>query len=268
MDEELNGTLEEIKDIDDNFKRVLFAEWIEGNDKNFQSMRKKLQEKIESQSFTKKIILENTIMNNDNITKMIGDLITPVKLNDTTKLNVAIPSQVRNVLFDDWEELGIDFVRILSQYTKNLELDINLYVGQDKIVFHPPVPTYDKSRGFIYKNWSKNYYMFTLTFDILEFKFISSAQIDARSWVYLHRPMKKFWNKIHRWTRNFWIWVEHQRPSLSSQSLWWSSVWCLPSTLSWIHVTCSNVWQEEFTLSQDYPVRLFAMVNSKNRWDI
>lgn len=171
MAENLNGTVEEIIEIDDNFKRVLFAEWIEGNDKDFQPMKKKLHENIESHTFSNKVILENNMMNNENITKKIGSLITPVKLNDTTNLNVAIPSQIRHVLFKGWETLGIDFIRVLLPYTRSLELDINLYMGKDKIVFHPPVPTYDKSRGFIYKNWSKNYCM--LTVDILKFQFFS-----------------------------------------------------------------------------------------------
>lgn len=76
-------------------------------------------------------------------------------MNDTTNLPVVVPSQIRDVLFDDWEKLGLSFMRILLPYVKSLDLDVNLYVGEDKIVFHPPEPTYDKKRGFEYRNWSE-----------------------------------------------------------------------------------------------------------------
>lgn len=155
MSEELNGTLEEINEIDENFKRVMFGEWIEGNTNDFQRMKKKLHTKITKPHSKNKIIFENSKQQQDANKKIIGHLLTTVKINDTTNLPVVVPSQIRDVLFDDWEKLGLSFMRILLPYVKSLELDVNLYVGDDKIVFHPPAPTYDKKRGFEYRNWSE-----------------------------------------------------------------------------------------------------------------
>lgn len=153
--EELSGALDEINEIDENFKRVMFGDWIEGKTGDFQKMKRKLHTKLAKPKHTKKTILENSKQKQNENKEKIGSLITAVKINDTTTLNVAVPSQIRDVLFSGWETLGINFIRILLPYAKSLELDVNLYVADEKFVFHPPVPSYDKSRGFEYKNWSE-----------------------------------------------------------------------------------------------------------------
>lgn len=152
----VNFDPETINEINNDFKKALFAQWLTGNKKNLEIMKKKIKESLGKQTFKTKRIMENSKKNHDLIAEVIGSLITQTGTGDTSR-SIVIPSRIREVLFDGWEQLGPDFIQILFPYAKSLDLDLSVYKNDVKYIFHPPVPSFKKVKenGFKYDNWSE-----------------------------------------------------------------------------------------------------------------
>jgi hypothetical protein len=95
----------------------MFDAWIKGNDAKFLKLKHKFEaldvdEKIHIKEKHEYVDPSQRVL----LSKIFGDLLTNVSYNDTSKLHLVIPHDLKEALFDDWEKYGMDFVRILSQY--------------------------------------------------------------------------------------------------------------------------------------------------------
>jgi hypothetical protein len=155
VQEILNKTYDDdVDEIDENFKENLFAKWMklpEEKDK-FTALKKKLKSKVEKPKYNSVKIVINSAPNCPSMTASMQNIIT--KKCEEHGLTMAVPYHIRDVLFDGWQQLGRDFIQLLSSYVKSLELDEGLYVNGTKIIFRPPIPSRsdkeNKKNGFEY----------------------------------------------------------------------------------------------------------------------
>jgi hypothetical protein len=105
-----------IDTIDDKFRQHLFAQWIVSSEpkSKFQEMKAKLPDS--RPSYKTKVRLDPS--KHDLVVSAIGDLITKTQVNETTSVSFVVPTALRSVLFEGWEEKGFDFVRLLLPYGK------------------------------------------------------------------------------------------------------------------------------------------------------
>ena len=108
--------LDKIEEIDESFRQHLFAEWVSKNENKprFRELKTKLHELTPKAAMTDKIYLNPT--KTDEVTKLIGELITDIKVNTTFELHVVVPQDLRFALFEGWEEMGSKFGRLLYHY--------------------------------------------------------------------------------------------------------------------------------------------------------
>jgi hypothetical protein len=110
--------LDEITTIDENFRQRLFVEWVNDSPSGqFKQMKEKVGQLIPKREFVKWEALNPA----ENATRdRIADLITVMDFNKTHKVNLAVPDNLRLVLFDKWEDHGMDLVKLLFQYSEEL----------------------------------------------------------------------------------------------------------------------------------------------------
>ena len=48
--------------------------------------------------------------------KSFGDLIFNVEFNKTHEMHLVVPEDLKEALFDGWQQHGMNFVRVLSHY--------------------------------------------------------------------------------------------------------------------------------------------------------
>jgi hypothetical protein len=98
----------------------LFAEWMNSNENpssQFKQMKVKVGQLIPRIEFVKWVAVNPE----DTATRvMIGDLITVMDFNKTHKMNMVVPENMRLVLFDKWEERGMDLVKLLYPYSEEI----------------------------------------------------------------------------------------------------------------------------------------------------
>lgn len=119
---ELNET-EAINTIDENFRQQLFGHWVTKNERNseFQKLRNRLWELIVNKPRAQRLTYLDP-SNFEDVNESIGDLITNIEFNKTHHIYVVVPEALREVLFKDWEENGLRFIRLLSHFGTQLIL--------------------------------------------------------------------------------------------------------------------------------------------------
>lgn len=106
-----------LEELDNSLKQYLFAQWLEDNQKttDFKNARTKLKSFFKDNSKAKRFFLDPTQYASVNAT--IGpDLISNYDFNQTTKVNLVIPRNIRDALFDGWENEGFHLIKILGHY--------------------------------------------------------------------------------------------------------------------------------------------------------
>lgn len=150
-----------ITELDNSFRQQLFASWV-SNDMNRFDALKAIHKNILTinphiGSPTKAGVSgERKMVNpsNTSLIEMYGGVLTPVKINATTSLNVIIPDGLRYVLFEGWEEKP-DIEKLLWQFSK--DMNISAYVvtpNGTEVIFKPPRPSSSRVKvenGFEYK---------------------------------------------------------------------------------------------------------------------
>lgn len=151
-----------ITELDNSFRQQLFASWVSNDMNRFEAL-KAIHKNILTNnpnigSPTKAGVPgERKMVNPSNISliEMYGGVLTPVKINATTSLNVIIPDGLRYVLFEGWEEKP-DIEKLLWQFSK--DMNISAYVvtpNGTEVIFKPPRPSSSRVKvenGFEYKN--------------------------------------------------------------------------------------------------------------------
>lgn len=167
---------DEINEIDDILRQHMFAAWLNGNDEKFNKLKNKFEslDQDENVPVTKLKYVDPS--QTAEAHKSFGDLIFNVEFNKTHEMHLVVPEDLKEALFDGWQQHGMNFVRVLSHYgekfilnlkvnlyfnlisAKSLEVRPSIFVGNTRYVFKPPQPsTYSKKsvNGFIYVKWRK-----------------------------------------------------------------------------------------------------------------
>lgn len=104
--------LETITEIDESFRQKLFAEWITSPPK-FKDLHNKLKTLTPKIKASK---VEYIDPSSEPAMKNFDDLVITMETNKTFTARILVPKQVRNVLFDGWEDKGINLIRLLFHY--------------------------------------------------------------------------------------------------------------------------------------------------------
>lgn len=108
---------EMIEEIDDNFRRKLFATWVR-SDKLFPTLKEtyktlntyQLPEKVKLQYINPTVL--------DEVNSTIGDNLVSLDFNKTV-VHTVLPHTVRSALFQGWQEKGEDVIRLLTLFGMN-----------------------------------------------------------------------------------------------------------------------------------------------------
>lgn len=115
--------LKTIEAVDESFRQHLFAQWTLKNDNSarFSELRERFHELTGKPHAVKKESLDPT--DYEQVKNSISRLITDVEVNKTHELHVVVPHNLRQALFDGWEEKGYSFARLLYHYGMAIDLD-------------------------------------------------------------------------------------------------------------------------------------------------
>lgn len=223
----LNGSIEKITKIDNQFKESLFAEWIR-NSTNFPKLKAKYKElrpndtnavPKPSTSKTKTSEFKTIPYNMTDIEETLhGSQYTIVKRNRTADL--LMPDNLQRALFDGWEQRP-NIILVLGEFAKSLDMSATLTTANgSRIILQPPVPPNKKilSNGeFSYKKYGKRLSTLPATcgiFHICQFasyiRFRFSQKI-ARTIISFRRTMKK--SSTRRSMKCFWVSINSVWPS-------------------------------------------------------
>jgi len=115
-----SNELPDILNITENseeFRKHLFAEWFDKDQREFQELKSKFHE------FHKKQKIKDTFYLNpglhENTKKRLGDLVFSVQYNKTHLMDVVIPEMLKNALFEGWNEHGMKILKVLYHYGKD-----------------------------------------------------------------------------------------------------------------------------------------------------
>lgn len=110
----------EINEIDDILRQHMFAAWLNSNDEKFNKLKNKFEEldKDEIVPVTKLKYFDPS--QNAEARKSFGDLIFGVEFNKTHQMHLVVPEDLKEALFDGWNDHGMTFVRVLSHYGKKI----------------------------------------------------------------------------------------------------------------------------------------------------
>lgn len=149
-------------EIDDNFRRKLFASWIKG-DAEFESLKKIYKTKTNhSNSLDVQIITKRgrfRYIDPSNITEVrsvIGSALSSIDINGT-KWNIIVPMQVRHALFTGWDERPA-VLKLLWSFAKDMDISSLLYSENGvKYILRPPKPPKKgkSANGFEYLKFCK-----------------------------------------------------------------------------------------------------------------
>lgn len=106
----------EINDTDDILRQHMFAAWLNGNDEKFTNLKNKFEslDKDENVPVTKLKYIDPS--QTAEARNFFGELIFEIEFNKTHQMPLVMPEDLKEALFDDWNNHGMSFVRILSHY--------------------------------------------------------------------------------------------------------------------------------------------------------
>lgn len=118
--------LDNLSEINDALKQHMFAAWLKDDTTKFNSLKSKFEslDVDEKQNIRGRQYLDPS--KSEEVRKNFGDLMFDVDFNKTSKMHTIIPHDLKEALFDGWDNLGMNFVRILSHYgEKRIEFTVN-----------------------------------------------------------------------------------------------------------------------------------------------
>ena len=162
---------EPINEIDDNFRRALFAHWLK-NDSHFSDLKSQfhklvaknqVQEEVAqtrhevvSATGNSNLMLLNP-MNVSAVKETIGAALSTIFVNGTY-VNVIVPEALRNALFNDWEEKS-SVLQLMWAFAKDMEVSIAMTNsnGTTRYIIQPPPPPRrgKTANGYEYKPFRK-----------------------------------------------------------------------------------------------------------------
>ena len=158
-----------IEEMDDNFRRHLFAYWVDGKFNDFTSLKEvynKLSTADHHAKATKRHFLDPTNVTSINAT--VGAALSVVVI-DGKRTNVIVPEQLRQVLFDRWEDRD-QVVHLLWAFSKAMDITASMTSpeGLRYIIKPPPPPQKGRfANGYEYIPFSNSVLEYCLYFKTL-----------------------------------------------------------------------------------------------------
>lgn len=156
-----------ITDLDNNFRKVLFARWLRNESAEFGKLKvtyKQLvavqqqqhlqQQRLHQHQSKGQLILDPT--NVAAINESIGGALSTVEVNGTY-INVIVPEGLRNALFADWEE-KTNVLWLLGAFARDMDIpnSITNSNGTRFIIQPPPPPKRGRvGNGYEYKTFGR-----------------------------------------------------------------------------------------------------------------
>lgn len=146
-----------IAEIDNDFRRLMFAHWISDHEKDFRTLKDKYKELVATEINAEKSSHSLMMINPTNMSavrEIIGATLSTVKVNGTL-INVIVPEGLRNALFVDWEDQP-NILPLLLQYSKDMDIPISMVNsnGTRYIIQPPPPPKKGKvANGYMYNRF-------------------------------------------------------------------------------------------------------------------
>lgn len=97
----------------------MFAEWLNDNEAKFN----KLKEKFDSLDVDERVSIKETIYvdpSQESTRKLLEGLVFNVQFNKTHQMYLAISEDLKEALFDGWNEHGMSLVWVLSNYGEKI----------------------------------------------------------------------------------------------------------------------------------------------------
>ncbi|KAJ6644002.1 hypothetical protein Bhyg_08967, partial [Pseudolycoriella hygida] len=159
-----------ITNIDNDFRRLLFAHWILEQKEDFRTLKENYKVLVATDLKADKASNNLMMINPTNVSavkEIIGATLSTVKVNDTS-INVIVPEGLKNALFEDWEDQP-NVLPLLLQYSKDLEVPISMVNSNGtRYIIQPPQPPKKGkvANGYIYNGLERcNYHDFFPTRD-------------------------------------------------------------------------------------------------------
>lgn len=153
-----------ITDLDNNFRKVLFARWLRNESAEFGKLKvtykqlvavqQQQQNQINVATSKRQLILDPT--NVASIKESIGAALSTVEVNGTY-INVIVPEGLRNALFADWEE-KTNVLWLLGAFARDMDIpnSITNSNGTRFIIQPPPPPKKGRvGNGYEYKTFGR-----------------------------------------------------------------------------------------------------------------
>jgi hypothetical protein len=152
--------VDEVNEVDNNFLQHLFGYWVREQTTQFTKFKnvyKKLTPQIKTPARKKLVMINPT--NITAVNETIGGALSTVVINNTN-IHVIVPYNLRQALFDDWEERD-KVVYLLWQYSKDMDIVFSMenMDGHKYIIMPPKPPKKGKiGSGYEYLSTSKCFY--------------------------------------------------------------------------------------------------------------
>jgi len=174
-------SIDAITEIDNTFKKVMFATWLT-LDTTFAQYRDKFQSLKRVEEYRPKDVQVINPTHMEEIKNLKGGKMATIVINGTT-IHLLLPEAVDEALFDDWEDKS-SIVYLLGAYVKDLGLSSNV-VNSDGVryIFEPPVPPKkgkSSGNGYEYRPFKscRNHKMFPTDQEISDNPAIDDEIID------------------------------------------------------------------------------------------
>lgn len=116
--------LETITEINESFRQKLFVDWLTSPAK-FKDLNAKLKHLTPKVKVSK---VEYIDPNDKAAIKDFEELVVAVELNKTSTIRVLVPQHLRDILFEGWEEKGMELVRLLFHYGELFDWKLGKYL--------------------------------------------------------------------------------------------------------------------------------------------
>lgn len=156
---------EPLTEIDDNFRKLLFAHWITNTD-DFYTLKKQYKDILTATTTAKNSNKNSHMMlinptNISAVNETIGAGLSTVFINGTY-INVIIPESMRMALYHDWQETP-KILFLLGAFGKDMEISTIMTSanGTRYIIQPPPPPKKGKiANGYEYKSFGMLFFFF------------------------------------------------------------------------------------------------------------
>lgn len=98
----------------------MFAAWLKDDNTKFNTLKSKFESLDEDEKLNIQGRLYLDPSKSEEVRKTFGDLMFDVDFNKTSKMHTIIPHDLKEVLFDGWNNLGMNFVRTLTHYGRKI----------------------------------------------------------------------------------------------------------------------------------------------------